>query len=236
MKRLRDHTKIGTVSDVRANLDDLSGKLRGAGQVLLGRYDLGVGCRVYPEIGRSTAEQLQLLGRLLEDNIEVTANVCRTVFEINVAFRYCLSSTERLGAYADQAGTDEISIFKSIKKLANANTNPKDLALLDKRINQIRSVLQKYGRSLKPDRTSIFQMASEIGQKEEYEAMYGIYSKYVHASAWFVLRKRDHIDLPMYRMTMQLHAQLYAADTLSRLEELSSSENGGAGKGGETSG
>ena len=71
-----------------------------------------------------------------------------------------------------------------------------------------------------PWRVSLYQMAKEIGLKGEYDAMYGIYSKYVHASAWFVLRKRDHIDLPTYRMPMQLHTQLYAADTLKRLEEL----------------
>jgi hypothetical protein len=71
--------------------------------------------------------------------------------------------------------------------------------------------------------TLFFAFAKEIGLKNEYESMYGIYSKYVHASAWFVLRKRDHIDLPMYRMPMQIHTQLYAGDTLKRLEEL----NGG---------
>jgi hypothetical protein len=227
MKRLRDYAQIGSVSDVRANLDDLASKLRQAGQALLTRHDLGAGCRVYPEIGRSTSEQLQLLGKLLEEAIEVTANVCRTVFEINVVFRYCLSSPERLNAYADQAGTDEISIYKSIKGLADEDTDPKNLELLDSHINHIRHVLRKHGRSLKPERTPLYQMAREIGLKDEYDSMYGIYSKYVHASAWFVLRKRNHIDLPMYRLPMQLHTQLYAADTLSRLEDLGSNTQQG---------
>ena len=66
MKRLKDYAKIGSVADVKANLDDLGKKLRDAGRVLLPRHDLGVGCRVYPEIARSTAEQLQLLAKLLE--------------------------------------------------------------------------------------------------------------------------------------------------------------------------
>jgi len=139
---------------------------------------------------------------------------------MNAVFRYCLSSKSRLDAYADQSGTDEISIYKAIKGLADEDTDPKNLEILEQHISQIRSVLEKHGRSLKPERTTTFQMAKEIGLKDEYESMYGIYSKYVHASAWFVLRKRDHIDLPMYRMPMQLHTQLYAADTLCRLQEL----------------
>ena len=223
MKRLKDYAKIGSVADVRAHLDDLGNKLRDAGRVLLPRHDLGVGCRVYPETARSTAEQLQLLAKLLEEPIEITANVCRTVFEVNVVFRYCLSSPERLDAYADQSATDEISIYKSIKGLADHETDPRNLELLEQHINHIRDVLSKHGRSLKPERTSLFQMAKEIDLKDEYESMYGIYSKYVHASAWFVLRKREHIDLPMYRLPMQLHTQLYAADTLGRLKELDNS-------------
>lgn len=220
MKRLKDCAKIGTFSDVRNNLKELGINLRSAGSALSQRHHLGVGCRVYPEIARSTADQLELLAKHIEEPIEITASVCRTVFEINVVCRYCLSSTERLDAYADQSGTDEISIYKAIKSLADEDTDPKNIELLDLHINHIRSVLTKHGRSLKPERPSLYQMAKEIGLKDEYEAMYGIYSKYVHASAWFVLRKRDHIDLPMYRMPMQLHTQLYAADTLKRLEDL----------------
>jgi len=230
MKRLRDYAKIGSASVVRANLDDLASKLQQAGQLLLTQLDLGIGCCVYPEIARSTAEQLQLLAKHIDEPIEITAGICRTVFEINVVFRYCLSSTNRLGAYADQSGTDEISIYKAIKALADKDTDPENIELLDQHINNIQSVLRKHGRSLKPERQSLYQMAKEIGLKDEYESMYGVYSKYVHASAWFVLRKRDQIDLPMYRLPMQLHTQLYAADTLYRLEELTSkTEEGGAG-------
>jgi hypothetical protein len=221
MKRLSDFAKTGSIADVKNNLKELEISLRSAGTTLLARHDLSVGCRVYPEIARSTAEQLQLLARHIEEPIEITANICRTVFEINVVFRYCLSSKDRLDAYADQSGTDEISIYKAIKNLANEDTDPKNLQLIDQRIGHIRSILKRYGRIHKPERTSIFQMAKEIGLKDEYQSMYAIYSKYVHASAWFVLRKRDHIDLPMYRMPMQLRTQLYAADTLYRLQELS---------------
>lgn len=75
MKRLKDYAKIGTVFDVRNNLKELEMKLRSAGSVLFQRHDLGVGCRVYPEIARSTAEQLELLAKHIEEPIEITANI-----------------------------------------------------------------------------------------------------------------------------------------------------------------
>ncbi len=40
------------------------------------------------------------------------------------------------------------------------------------------------------------------------------------ASAWFVLMKRDHIDLPIFRIQMQWYTQIYAGNTCKRLEDI----------------
>lgn len=220
MKRLRDFTQCGSVAELRSNLKEMETKLLSAGAALWDRIDLELGCRVYPGIARATAEQLQLLEKHLEEPIEITASVCRMVFEINVVLRYCLSSKSRLDAFADQSVADEISIYKGIKGLADEDTNPKNLEIIDQKLNQLRTFMEARGRNPKPERPPVSQMAKDVGLKKEYEAMYGIYSKYVHASAWFIVRKRDHFDQPMYRMSMHLHTQLYAADTLGRLQEL----------------
>ena len=220
MKKLKDFVKLGSISEVTDNLKKLEADLNSIAEKLWVRYDLEAGARVYPGIARSTAGQLKLLAKHIEEPIEITANICRTVFEINVVLQFCISSKERLESYAEQSATDEISIYKAIKKLKHDDTDPNDLALIDEHINQIRSLLEKHGKSFKPERTALYQMAKDVGLKEEYDTMYGIYSKYVHASAWFVLRNRDHIDLPMYRLPMQIHTQLYASDTLNRLQEI----------------
>jgi hypothetical protein len=218
--RLKDIAAFGTNEEVQARLEEIQAELYRFRDALWNRRELEVGCRVYPGIARSTAEQLELLKKHLEDPIEISASVCRTVFEINVVFRYCLSSNERLNAYADQAATDEISIYKSIKQLAEEDTDPNNLKLLDDHMNQIRAVMMKHGRDLKPERATTYQMAKEIGLGDEYDAMYGIYSKYVHASAWFVTRPRDHIDLPPFRLALLVNSQVYSLDTVARLSAL----------------
>lgn len=218
--RVADLVQQGTTADLKLNLEKQANELTSLGVALHERSDLGYGCRVYPEIARSTAEQLRLLAKLVEEPIEITANICRSVFEMNVAFRYCLSSKDHLEAYADQAATDEISIYNSFKELRSEYTNPEHLIAVDQHLDQIKLLLKKHGRNLKPERTSTYQMAKEVGVAREYDCMYGIYSKYVHASAWFVLRNRCHIDLPIFRTVMQIHTQIYAGDTTYRLQVL----------------
>jgi hypothetical protein len=218
--QLKDIIKNGGPEEFRDNLSFLIGRLRAIGEFLYKRTDLGSGCRVYPGIADATARQLELLQCFFEEPIEITANICRTIFEINVVFRYCLSLPQRLDDYMTQAATDEISIYKSIKELNVTDPDPNILATLNTHIDQIRKTVQKHGKTLKPDRPSFYEMAKEVGLNNEYSALYGTYSKYVHASAWLVLRKREHIDLPVFRFTMQVNAQLYAANTLKLLEDI----------------
>ena len=111
-------------------------------------------------------------------------------------------------------------IYKAKNNLADRENDREKITFIDQHIEHIRSVLIRHGRNLKPERASSYEMAKEIGAKTEYESMYAIYSKYVHASAWFVLRNRDDIDLPMYRVPMQVNTQLYAGDTFIRLENI----------------
>jgi len=218
--RLRDVTVIGSSDDLKRNLTAFAERLESAAQQLYSRRDLDTGCRVYPRIARSTADQLKLLAHLIDEPIEIAASICRTVFEINVTFRYCLLSSERLNDFATQRGADEISIYKSIKRFSTEGDQNEWIAAIDRHIEHHRDILRRHKRPLKPDRPSLKEMVKAVGVESDYDCLYGLYSKYVHASAWFVLGERDHIDFPEFRQVMWLETQKYAGDTLSCLEEL----------------
>jgi hypothetical protein len=219
---IRNITVIGSNDDLKKSLQVFATRLESVASTLYARSDLGNGCRAYPRIARSTAEQLLLLRRHLTENIEITAGVCRTVFEINVTCRYCLSSPERLKDFMTQRGTDEISIYKAIKRLPREGDFSQQTDVVDERIKHLRGILQRHNLPLKPDRPSLRGMAKVVGVESEYDCLYSLYSKYVHASAWFVLGERDQFDLPVFRKLMQVETQVYAGDTLARLENLES--------------
>ena len=218
--QLRDIAKFGSNDDLRQSLQTLATRLESVAASIYQRKDPNAASRVFPRIARSTAEQLLLLARFISEPIEITASVCRTVFEINVTFRYCLLTQENLEDFATQRGTDEISIYKAIKRLPTEGDHTEQLAILDKHIEHLRGILRRHNRPMKPVRPSLREMVKAVGAESDYDCLYGLYSKYVHASAWFVLAERDHFDLPVFRQVMQLHTQLYAGDTLGRLEEL----------------
>lgn len=223
--KLNDLVRMASKEEFQKNLARISHRLRFVGQHLGTRHDLGSGCKVFQAFGESTAAQLDILKELFDGPIEITAGVCRTIFEIYVTLLYCLSTATRLSDYASQAATDEISLYKSVKKLTNESTDEKHLQLIDGRINDIRDWISRNGLNLKPERASISSMAREVGLGAEYDTLYGIFSKYIHASAWLVLRPRSHTDLPSFRVPMQLHSQLYAGCILKKLEELQSTPN-----------
>lgn len=218
--QIRDLVVFGSNDELKNNLQTIANRLESVAKRLYLRKGMGDASRVYPRIARSTADQLELLSRLISEQIEITANVCRTVFEINVTFRFCLSLPERLADFTTQRGTDEISIWKAIKKMPTEGDQSAGLATLELRIEHLRATLERHGRLAKPARPSLREMAKAVDLESDYDCLYSLYSKYVHASAWFVLGERDHVDLPVIRQIMQIQAQLYATDTLGRLEEL----------------
>lgn len=219
MEQYKDSILTGSIEDVADNFRNLGEKLLDAGNNLKKIHSSDLECHVYSQIGNSASQQITLLAKHIKEPIEITANICRLIFEIDILFRYCFSSIERLNSVADQSGTDEISIYKGIKSLRHNNSDLQNLELLEKHINHIRSILQKHNRNLSPERKSVSQMAKDLGLDKEYEAFYGFYSKYVHASAWFVIRSREHIDLPLFRSIIHFNAQKYAWDILYRLND-----------------
>ncbi len=216
--RLSDKVKVGSEEDLKTNLHYLADRLEKTASSLFKKNNIGLVCRVLPRFARATADQLKMLTQRFDDQIEISANICRSVFEINITLRFCLSDFQHLENFATQRVTDEISIYKNLKRLKTVGDNTQQITEINKHIDHLRSILAKHDRSSKTDRLSLMQMAKNVGLQNDYEALYGLYSKYVHASAWFVLGERDHIDLPVFRQIMWIHTQMYSADSLERLE------------------
>ena len=217
--RLSDKVQNGSIEDVQNNLNKMADELEALCEKVYKKNLYSSTCRVLSMFALTTSEQLRMLSRLIYEPIEITANVCRSIFEMNIVLKFCLLNDKNLEDFATQRVTDEISIYKNVKKLGEADRSGKEIKILNDYIKELKSKLEKYSRPFKPDRYSIYQMAKEVGLQSEYDSLYGLYSKYVHASAWFVLGQRDHIDLESFRQIMVVHSQYYASMIWADIEE-----------------
>lgn len=215
--RVSDIAKAGSYDDVRATFAEREQQLLHSAEQLWDRVDLGAACRILPGIARATARELTILRLSLDHPIEVLASACRMVFELNVLCRYALLNQSHMDAIATWRATDETSLLKGALHHFDSFA-PQAEQVLCARIAEIEQKLQDYGlQAASP--VSLFKMVEAVGVEEEYKALYGFYSKYVHASGWLVCATDGQRDCYEYRQVFIVQSQIYAFDTYSRISE-----------------
>lgn len=217
-KQVKDMIRLVQQDSLPEHFKKISNQFNQRADELWTQTYLSEGARVFPNILRAISRQLTILSSSLSLPIEVAASVCRTVFEINIRVRLMTKQPELIKQFGIERVFEEISLLKSFKKLANADTNPNILLPIDKRIEELGNFIQKY-QLKKPTYESVFQQAESAGYADEYKALYGFYSKYTHGSAWLVNSRDQERDGDDYRNIFTVQTQLYAYDSLGRIDE-----------------
>lgn len=218
MKRLRDEVKLVPLSELPKHLAKKVMEFEKRAGKLWEQLDLlQEGARVFPNILRAIARQLTILSKNTSLPIEVIAGACRTVFEINLRVRLMMLKPELIREFWIERVYEEVSILEAFKRLADVDTNPLVLRPIDDRLSEIRQYILKH-RLRRPRVDSIFKQAEEAGCSDEYKALYGFYSKYTHGTSWLVNSKDVERDGEAYRNIFIVQTQLYAYDSLGRID------------------
>ncbi len=208
-------------------LEQHQDRLRAISRKLTNMPALGLKARILANICTATARQLKIIQSNIENPTEVLASACRMTFELNLQLRYVQLAEENLEDFTKRRGTEEIELLNGVLKLSDEQTPPNTRKTLEQRINHIEMQLDKYGGQRPPKRaTHVREMADAVGLTDEYLALYGFYSKYVHASSWLVNGPKQHTDDELFRELFVIKSQLYAGSTCAQAEELAGS--GGA--------
>jgi len=145
--------------------------------------------------------------------IAVIALATRNVFEINLRARYIEQSDANLKDWISEALLDRIQLYEGMLTLSG----PKEATdLLRAEIEYNRQLAQKHGLALgrKPMVTS--ELAQKVGMKEEYAALFKLYSKLLHPTSYSVNVTPDEVGSLVNRNILLIHLQLYAHDLLGR--------------------
>lgn len=146
---------------------------------------------------------------------EHTGRAVRNCLETNLIGRYVMDSNDNLENWVALRIQEEIDIYASALKVFGKDSFDRERELVDKRIRELKEKFKKYEMPA-PKRIPRWRdLAQKYDMLDDYDGLYGIFSKYVHPCAWLIVKP----DLPfaeMFAQTFVAHAQLYAADLTTR--------------------
>lgn len=113
--------------------------------------------------------------------IKEMAWATRNLMEVLVLYEDIRGSDKSLLALAAESLRDEIDIYSALKVLSDRED---DRAWCDQQIAEIETQAQKAGLVIPKKYRQIREIAESVGFDDEYKAVYSLYSKWVHPTAW----------------------------------------------------
>jgi len=217
-KRVRDVVQFVEPEQVSRKLDEACARFETLAAAIWYRTDLAEGARVFPNMLRCIARQLQVLGASATLPIEVAAFACRNVFELNLRTRLMTKYPDQIKDFWAERVFEEKSLCEAMKRLHAATYPGATASLIDDRIEQIRTYAEKW-KLTKPPVLSVIKLAEMVDSAEEYKTLYGFYSKYTHGTAWLVNARDAERDGAAYRDIFLIQTQIYAIDSYTRIDE-----------------
>lgn len=219
-KRLRDHVIESNQVELKKNVDKIIKKSR----FIIRWIDKNV-ARTEKRVTlvnllSSTSDYLELMKSSLDSHISVLALCTRSIYEINIRIRSLIEHPDEIAKWQSEAVTDKVQTLEGILSLANESENINEQRILKNEIERLKGLVEKYDFPFIKQPVSTGNLANKVGQENEHKALFKLYSKLVHPSSYLV-NDYGGVSCIENQKTLQIHAQLYAHDTVSRVcEEL----------------
>jgi hypothetical protein len=220
--KFEDITKFGSNENIKANLGQIQAKLIQVGSTIspLDRDDYQ--SFALNRILINSAIQVEHLSSYLHAPIEFLAWITRNLFECYLLCEFITPDPLKAKEFIMQKAVDELQINEGILTLSDADaSNANSKPILD-RNNHIRNTLKKH-EIKESGHWTVSMLAQQTNNKDEYEAFFKLYSKYVHPSSWIINGNKSEYDTLSYRNIFLLQAQYYASCLIKAAEEYKTS-------------
>ena len=211
-----DHIKFGTTEEVKKELKKLSDSLgRLCSYIRENLPRTGKNLVIHSIIGQSQAEIIRLSDLFpINPPNEILAWITRNLFELNLKLRYTLKNEESVDRFAYELAQDQIDIMEGVLELSE-DPDDERVKRIRKQIGYHKTAMENSKIKAKlPYPTQV--LAREVDALKEYRALYKLYSKYVHPSAFLLLGDRESVQSFGYLQIFIKQSQIYARDTASR--------------------
>ena len=213
--RLGDGVRVGTVRETVCTFQQMAEQFESAGVWISENIKRTDEAFTLFNLLVASAGYLKVVADNINKHISVIALGTRNLYEINLQTRNIISSVTGLRRWHAEWITDRIQILEGVLELATLSDTSGQRKVISREIDRLKSLRD---RNRLPDAgpSGAKKIAKSVGLLSEHRALFKLFSKLVHPSSYLV---NDYKNAASDEIAMipQIHAQLYAWDTFSRI-------------------
>lgn len=173
------------------------------------------------------ARELLQLSSFYPNNVSGLAWCARNLFETNLIVRHILTSEENLRAWLGQMLQDEKDFIDGVLSVAVEEQGREAVIHLRNRLKQLDEMGRRHSIEYSKPRP-MRSLAKGLGIEDEYVGLYKLFSKYVHPTSLLINAWSRQEAETLWLNVFLVKAQIYAGDTVRRIEEACDIEAQGA--------
>lgn len=215
-KRLKDHVRYSNQEVLIAafsQLVDGSRKIKHWMDENLQRTEHQI---LFGNLLASSADYLDIAKQSSSMHISVLALSTRSLYEMNIRLRIMLDDESEISKWASELATDKVEVLKGILELDPQDQSADKRAFLENEIVRLKEIVRKHNLPKVTRPEGAYSIAKRVGLEREHKGLFKLFSKLVHPSS-FLVNHYEGAASDENRMILQIHAQLYAIDTIQRI-------------------
>ncbi|MFD1009070.1 hypothetical protein [Oceanisphaera ostreae] len=216
-KKLKDHVVEGNNIQLRKNIDKIIKKSKFISRWITKNIERSEKSVLLSNILNAMTEYLEVSKLSIEQHISILALSTRSIYELNVRLRTLINDEEQK-KWASESVTDKVQTLEGILSLGTEGENCQQRLILENEIKRLQQLTIKYNLPIikQPAATGI--LAKTVDLESEHKGLFKLFSKLVHPSSYLV-NDYGNAASSENRKILQIHAQLYAHDIVTRLCE-----------------
>ena len=216
--RLRDRIEIGDLTTVQRTLAAMHRHFCRTCQWITDHVERTEQNVVLFNLLSATSAYLGIAAHNLQTHASVLALAARSLYELNVRSQHILGSDDRINQWLSEALRDKIELLEGVLHLDSASEQGHERAILRDEIGRLESLAAKYQLPALKRIPSTAAIAESVGRSDEHKALFKLFSKIIHPSAYLV-NDYQNAASEQVLIVLQVHAQMYAWDTFYRISD-----------------
>lgn len=215
-KSLNDYVVNGSENDLTNAIKDMRKKFTNAEAWITKNIPRTNDSLAMHNLLKCSTQYLDVLATSINQHISILALATRSLYELNLQVRLICSDPKNIQTWYSEVITDKIQVIEGILGIQTISEMSPQRVILRNEIQRLNDVRNKHNLQAIKSPASAGEIAKQLGLSETHKNLYKLFSKIVHPSSYLV-NDYNNAASPQNTNILQIHAQLYAWDTLNRI-------------------